>query len=330
MSISPHDILMVELHHATQRQILIALYHKITRMETKVTQLSEAVNQLKTSVAELAETVNTQVEPLKQALADAQQQLTDFEVADDIEDTEFRTQIAQLTDDVGAKIQEAQDAVDSIGQAVDQIQQVRDQIDQTGDASASEPPPDTGEDGDTGVDQPPATDTGEQPRRETPHRPDTGVTDPTDQPHPDQTLPGDLPADDAPAEPGGPERSRRDRPRPRRDSCRTRRREPAAGPLAAAEPLVPVPLLPLLEHERGTHRHRAERQPGAGARVVQLLLRVARAVVDRVRGVVERLRRRLHLQLSTPAARRRRASGAARSGRRRSPRSRTPTLRTRT
>lgn len=127
----PEDLFWpITLENADERQILIALYKKLERVETTVTELQQAVDQLKTSVADLGDTVTGQVEPLQEALAAAQQALEDFTVADLAEDSDYEAEIDRLKSDVQARVTEAQQAADQIQSSVQQIQSVRDQIEQ--------------------------------------------------------------------------------------------------------------------------------------------------------------------------------------------------------
>lgn len=117
----PNNTLCVSLDAATDRQILLAILHRVTRLESAVADLSTAVQELQTSVANLSARITDQIDPLRQALADAQQALTDFQEADKAEDAAFQAAIDQLTADLGAAVAEGQAAADAIEATVSEV-----------------------------------------------------------------------------------------------------------------------------------------------------------------------------------------------------------------
>jgi hypothetical protein len=161
------------LENASERQILVATYRKLERMESMMTELSQVVEQLKTSVADLVDTLVSRTGPLQQALADAQQKLADFTLADEIEDAGFKSQIEELQTDLQAKIEEAQNAVSEIQGSVQRIEEIRDSIESEA--------PDTGGEPGGGETGPTAPDTGGEPGEPSPtgpSGPDSGGEEP--------------------------------------------------------------------------------------------------------------------------------------------------------
>lgn len=103
---------------SSERQILVAIHEATQRMENKMSELSAAVTDLQGSVAALSARVGTQVGPLLAALAQAQQNLSDFTTADNAEDADFQAQIDALLADQALRLSEAQAAATAIEASV--------------------------------------------------------------------------------------------------------------------------------------------------------------------------------------------------------------------
>lgn len=106
------------LPRVTDREYLVASYLRLERMEERMSELQQSVEDLQGAVSDLGTRIGTQVGPLQEALAAAQQALTDFTAADTAEDADYQAQIDTLMATVSAKIQEAQDAAGQVETSV--------------------------------------------------------------------------------------------------------------------------------------------------------------------------------------------------------------------
>ena len=86
----------------------------LQRIETKMADLQTALTDLQAAVAAVAERVAAGFGPLQDALAAAQQALTDFEAADVTEDAAFRASIDTLTASLNDALASASAAADTI------------------------------------------------------------------------------------------------------------------------------------------------------------------------------------------------------------------------
>jgi hypothetical protein len=100
-------------------------------MEKKMSDLTDAVGALTTAVSGLSGKIGERVDALNASLAEAQQALSDFTLADDLEDAAYVQQITDLQTALDSALGDASTAVAGIQGAVAAIQQVTDAADES-------------------------------------------------------------------------------------------------------------------------------------------------------------------------------------------------------
>lgn len=134
------DKIKVPVDDATNSQILEAIYKTVTRMEKHMSELTDAVSALTTAVGSLSSKIGERVDALNAALSEAQSALTNFTLADEIEDANFTAQINDLQAALDSALGDAATAVAGIQGAVTAIDQVTNAADADPSTPVEEPP----------------------------------------------------------------------------------------------------------------------------------------------------------------------------------------------